>query len=108
MRVRDLVLALVAIFADKRARELRSSRRVRFSAKSRTVWRYAAGRLRDAHRAELLQPLTAVTSETGTYQFPRLVHRHTILLGGRDVILEAARHHRPRRMNDPERLVALG
>ena len=31
-----------------------------------------------------------------------------ILLRGRDVILEAARHHRPRRMNDPERLVALG
>ena len=31
-----------------------------------------------------------------------------VLLGGRDVVLEAARHHRPGGVHDAERLVALG
>ena len=31
-----------------------------------------------------------------------------VLLGRRDVVLEAARHHRPGRVHDAERLVALG
>ncbi len=73
MRVRAIVLALVALFATSALASAQQQTGEVFGKGHRSVRRRAAGRHRHADSADSASAAeVAVTSETGTYLFPRL------------------------------------
>jgi carboxypeptidase family protein/TonB-dependent receptor-like protein len=72
MRVRALVLALVALFAANTLASAQQQTGEIFGKVTDASGAVLPGVTVTLTAPHLLQPLTAITSETGTYQFPRL------------------------------------
>src|SRR5512132_614998 len=72
MRVRAMVLAFVALFAVSGAASAQQQTGEIFGKVTDSSGAVLPGVTVTLSAPHLLQPLTAVTSDTGTYQFPRL------------------------------------
>jgi len=72
MRFKVIVLALVALFATSAIAGAQSQTGSIFGKATDSSGGVLPGVTVTVTGPVLLQPLTAVTSETGTYQFPRL------------------------------------
>src|SRR6266478_5977148 len=72
MKVRAMVLALVALFAASTLASAQQQTGEIFGKATDSSGALLPGVTVTLTSPVLLQPLTAVTSETGTYQFPRI------------------------------------
>src|SRR5436190_14525294 len=95
MRFKVIVLALVALFATSALASAQSQTGEVFGRVTDSTGAVLPGVTVTLTGPVLLQPLTAVTSETGTYQFPRLeIGTYTVkfeLVGFKTVVREDVR-----------------
>ena len=98
MRVRAIVLALVALFATSALASAQQQTGEIFGKVTDQSGAVLPGVTVTLTAPNLLQPLTAVTSETGTYQFPRLdIGTYTVkfeLTGFKTVVNEGIQRDR--------------
>src|SRR5437762_13413841 len=95
LRFQVIVLALVALFATSAVASAQSQSGSLFGKATDSSGGVLPGVTVTVTGPVLLQPLTAVTSETGTYQFPRLeIGTYTVrfeLTGFKTVVREDVR-----------------